>query len=165
MKNATSRPTTLVLAAAWLYRGKLPPPQSTDTTLQSSTSYIPDIFIPLSYPSLPSPFFPSPSPVHRYYITVQYILYTRYIHSFILPFPSLPFLSLPLPSSQKLHYSPVHLIYKIYSFLYPTLTSPPLSFPLLSFPSPPQFTETTLKSSTYSIQDIFIPSLPSPSPS
>ena len=87
MKNATSRPTTLVLAAAWLYKGKLPPPQSTDTTLQSSTSYIPDIFIPLSYPSfpspfLPSPFFPFPSPVHRNYIRVQYILYTRYMHSF-----------------------------------------------------------------------------------
>ena len=62
MKNATSRPTTLVLAAAWLYRGKLPPPQSTDTTLQSSTSYKPDIFIPLSYPSLlyPLPLPPSP---------------------------------------------------------------------------------------------------------
>ena len=120
MKNATSRPTTLVLAAAWLYRGKLPPPQSTDTTLQSSTSYIADIFIPLSYPSLLYPLPPLlPSPQILHYSPVHLI---QQIYTFLYP---------TLPSPQILHYSPVHLIYQIYLFLLPFPPSSSFSFPLL----------------------------------
>ena len=135
MKNATSRPTTLVLAAAWLYRGKLPPPQSTDTTLQSSTSYIPDIFIPLSYPSLLYPLPLPPSPPQSTDTKLQSS--TSHIQDIFIPppfttllYPLLPSL-VSIPFQVSMHpiasYPPPSLLESLYLPPHKSLLPPPLS--------------------------------------